>query len=111
MKTGDITWRDSEGYYYIIDRKKELIKYKVSQHYISTPMIEYSSRTRIFAGIPRLAAIVVDVRVTTRRRLLMVSRLAVAPAELESILLDHPDIVDVGVIGIDDPAQATELPR
>lgn len=29
FKTGDIGRRDSEGYYWIVDRQKELIKYKV----------------------------------------------------------------------------------
>ena len=36
---------------------------------------------------------------------------SVAPAELESVLLEHPDIVDVGVVGITSEAEATELPR
>ncbi|KAI0301559.1 AMP binding protein [Multifurca ochricompacta] len=66
FKTGDIAVRDEEGYYQIVDRKKELIKYKGFQ---------------------------------------------VPPAELESVLLQHPEIVDAAVIGIDNPAQATELPR
>ena len=35
----------------------------------------------------------------------------VAPAELESVLLEHPDIVDAGVVGIVSEAEATELPR
>ena len=30
FKTGDIGTRDSEGFYYIVDRRKELIKYKVN---------------------------------------------------------------------------------
>ena len=30
FKTGDILTRDSEGYFAVVDRKKELIKYKVS---------------------------------------------------------------------------------
>ncbi|KAH8832049.1 AMP binding protein, partial [Flagelloscypha sp. PMI_526] len=66
FKTGDIATRDSEGFYYIVDRVKELIKYKGFQ---------------------------------------------VPPAELESVLLSHPSIVDVAVIGIQDDEQATELPR
>lgn len=33
------------------------------------------------------------------------------PAELESLLLQHPDIADAGVVGIDSHAEATELPR
>jgi len=66
FKTGDIATRDSEGFYYIVDRRKELIKYKGFQ---------------------------------------------VSPAELESVLLEHPDIADVAIIGIDSKEEATELPR
>lgn len=33
------------------------------------------------------------------------------PAELEGILIGHADIADACVIGIEDPAQATEVPR
>ncbi|KAJ6609078.1 AMP binding protein [Mycena sp. CBHHK59/15] len=66
LKTGDIAIRDREGYYYIVDRRKELIKYKGFQ---------------------------------------------VPPAELESVLLAHPDIADAAVIGVDSVEQATELPR
>jgi acyl-CoA synthetase (AMP-forming)/AMP-acid ligase II len=35
----------------------------------------------------------------------------VSPAELESVLLEHPDIADVAIIGIDSREEATELPR
>ncbi|GLB37767.1 putative AMP-binding enzyme C-terminal domain [Lyophyllum shimeji] len=66
FKTGDIAVRDNEGYYYIVDRRKELIKYKGFQ---------------------------------------------VPPAELESLLLTHPDIADVAVIGVYSAKEATELPR
>ncbi|KAK0503575.1 AMP binding protein [Armillaria luteobubalina] len=66
LKTGDIAVRDDEGYFFIVDRVKELIKYKGFQ---------------------------------------------VPPAELESILLSHPGVADVAVIGIEDVAEATELPR
>ncbi|KAK1755307.1 hypothetical protein QBC47DRAFT_213853 [Echria macrotheca] len=65
FKTGDICRRDAKGNYYVVDRLKELIKYK---------------------GFP------------------------VPPAELEGILVSHPDITDACVIGVQDHAQATEVP-
>ncbi|PGH13539.1 hypothetical protein AJ80_06289 [Polytolypa hystricis UAMH7299] len=55
LKTGDIGYYDENGKFYIVDRKKELIKVKGFQ---------------------------------------------VAPAELESILLEHPAVADAAVIGI-----------
>ena len=55
LKTGDIAYRDEKGKWYMVDRKKELIKVK---------------------GV------------------------AVAPAELEALLLEHEGIMDVAVIGI-----------
>ncbi|KAJ7690754.1 AMP binding protein [Mycena rosella] len=66
FKTGDVAIRDQDGYYYIVDRRKELIKYKGFQ---------------------------------------------VPPAELENILLTHPDIADAAVIGLESVKEATELPR
>ncbi|KAJ7443815.1 AMP binding protein [Mycena latifolia] len=66
FRTGDVAIRDKEGHYYIVDRRKELIKYKGFQ---------------------------------------------VPPAELEALLLTHPDIADAAVIGVDSVEQATELPR
>ncbi|KAN0061074.1 hypothetical protein ACQY0O_006809 [Thecaphora frezii] len=65
FKTGDIAIFKN-GYFWIVDRKKELIKYKGFQ---------------------------------------------VPPAELEALLLGHPKVADVAVIGINDKEQATELPR
>ena len=54
IHTGDIASMDAEGYVWILDRKKELIKYKGFQ---------------------------------------------VPPAELEGLLLQHPEITDAAVIG------------
>ena len=39
FRTGDIAIRDSEGFYTIVDRKKELIKYKGFQGKYQTPHI------------------------------------------------------------------------
>ena len=65
LRTGDIAYYDKEGYFYITDRIKELIKVRGHQ---------------------------------------------VAPAELEAVLLTHPDVVDVAVIGVQDDYSG-ELPR
>ncbi|PSN69038.1 4-coumarate-CoA ligase-like protein [Corynespora cassiicola Philippines] len=63
--TGDIA-EFRNGLFYIVDRKKELIKYKGLQ---------------------------------------------VAPAELEALLVNHPDILDAAVIGVDTDDGTNEVPR
>jgi len=64
LHTGDVAIVDDEGYYTIVDRVKELIKYKGYQ---------------------------------------------VAPAELEALLLEHPQISDAAVLGRPDE-DAGEIP-
>ncbi|MGO8987945.1 MAG: class I adenylate-forming enzyme family protein [bacterium] len=54
LRTGDLAWKDEEGYVFIVDRLKEVIKCKGFQ---------------------------------------------VAPAEIEHILVGHPDIKDAAVVG------------
>ncbi len=58
LYTGDIAYIDSTGFVYIVDRKKEMIKYK---------------------------------------------GFGIAPAEIEGLLLEHPDVLEAAVIGIPDP--------
>lgn len=65
LHTGDIGHVDADGHFYIVDRLKELIKYKGFQ---------------------------------------------VPPAELEALLLTHPEIVDAAVIGVPDE-EAGEIPK
>jgi acyl-CoA synthetase (AMP-forming)/AMP-acid ligase II len=65
LHTGDIATRDEVGFYSIVDRLKELIKYKGFQ---------------------------------------------VPPAELEALLITHPDVADVAVIGVPDE-DCGELPK
>jgi 4-coumarate--CoA ligase len=64
LHTGDLGYMDSGGYLYVVDRLKELIKYKGFQ---------------------------------------------VPPAELEAVLLRHPDVADAAVIGVPDD-EAGEIP-
>lgn len=66
LHTGDIARVDSTGCVYIVDRLKELIKYKGYQ---------------------------------------------VPPAELEAVLLSHPQIADAAVIGVRDPDSGEEVPK
>ncbi len=65
LHTGDIGHIDADDHLYIVDRLKELIKYKGFQ---------------------------------------------VPPAELEALLLTHPDVADAAVIGVPD-LEAGELPK
>ena len=65
LHTGDIGYADDDGHFYIVDRAKELIKYKGFQ---------------------------------------------VAPAELEALLLTHPDIADAAVIPCPDD-ECGEVPK
>ena len=51
FKTGDIATRDDEGFYYIVDRRKELIKYKV----IRNRFVFLESNTEQPSGFPRWA--------------------------------------------------------
>ncbi|PYX49199.1 MAG: hypothetical protein DMG79_09460 [Acidobacteria bacterium] len=62
--SGDIVTRDREGFYRVVDRRKEMIKYK---------------------------------------------GFAVAPAEVEAVLLEHPAVKECGVVGRSDDA-AGEVP-
>ncbi len=62
--SGDIVTRDREGFYRVVDRAKEMIKYK---------------------------------------------GFSVAPAEVESVLLEHPAVKECGVIGRRNP-EAGEIP-
>jgi 4-coumarate--CoA ligase len=64
LRTGDIGHVDEEGHVFVVDRLKELIKYKGFQ---------------------------------------------VPPAELEALLLTHPDVADVAVVGLPDE-EAGEIP-
>jgi acyl-CoA synthetase (AMP-forming)/AMP-acid ligase II len=66
LHTGDVARVDASGCVYIVDRLKELIKYKGYQ---------------------------------------------VPPAELEAVLLGHPDIADAAVIGVTDPDSGEEVPK
>jgi acyl-CoA synthetase (AMP-forming)/AMP-acid ligase II len=66
LHTGDVAVVDDRGIYTVVDRVKELIKYKGYQ---------------------------------------------VAPAELEAVLINHPEIADAAVIGVPEKESGEELPK
>jgi acyl-CoA synthetase (AMP-forming)/AMP-acid ligase II len=66
LHTGDLACADATGCIFIVDRLKELIKYKGYQ---------------------------------------------VPPAELEALLLSHPDIADAAVVGVIDTESGEEVPK
>ena len=65
VHTGDLAYRDADGYLFIVDRKKDLIK---------------------------------------------VSGFQVWPREIEEVLAAHPAVMEVGVVGMPDPARG-EVPH
>lgn len=46
-----------------------------------------------------------------KKELIKYKGLQVAPAELEAVLISHPQILDAGVIGVYDEQECTEVPR
>ena len=66
LHTGDVGTFDADGFLWLVDRVKEIIKYKAYQ---------------------------------------------VAPAELEAVLISHPEIADAAVIGVPDKESGEELPK
>lgn len=84
LKTGDLCHIDEDGFLFIVDRLKELIKYKGYQVNIS-PLYIY---IYMFATLMLTYILILD----------MVDNPQVAPAELEHLLQSHPHIIEAAVI-------------
>lgn len=88
LHTGDVGYYDEDGDFFIVDRIKDLIKYKGFQVIICHVLCDLFSVGSFISFVS----------------------LQVAPAELESLLIQHPAIADAAVVGIPDEV-AGEVPK
>ena len=108
-KTGDVCTRDPEGFYHVVDRIKELIKYKVRVSPVVFDNPSFLTPTFFRLGFPRYYhAFRESERADSNPPPFS---FLVAPAEIEALLLQHPKILDAAVIGVYSEEEVTELPR
>ena len=120
---GDIGKQEADEFLYIVDRLKELIKYKAFQ--VAPASLEDILLRHVFCSnsylvVVFLSCVIGDIGkqdadgflyiVDRLKELIKYKAFQVAPASLEDILLRHESVADAGVVGIPDEA-AGELPR
>lgn len=81
LRTGDICFVDDEGKFHVVDRMKVSSDHAISPRKAFCPIMFDADN-----GLPQ--------------ELIKVKGNQVAPAELEALLLEHPAIADVAVIGV-----------
>ncbi|AAF79611.1 F5M15.17 [Arabidopsis thaliana] len=91
LRTGDLCYIDEDGFIFVVDRLKELIKYKGYQIYSPFEALENADESKIVFCELMIESACSDMLMDH-----------VAPAELEALLLTHPEITDAAVIPFPD---------
>ncbi len=94
FKSGDLVYEDDDGYFFFVDRIKEMIKYKNNQVRRHGKYLQARGPAHTAVAMQTLTHSIVQI----------------APAEVEMVLLQHPGVREACVLGRPSTADIGDVP-